>query len=870
MKLSLITTVLNEEKTILKFIESVFAQSKLPDEIIIADGGSTDNTIAEISGFKFPDNKKYPKIKILVRKGNRSVGRNEAIKSATGEIIAVSDAGCTLDKNWLKNITKPFVDRNIDIVAGYYKPVAKNVFERCLATYTSVMPDKIDSNNFLPSSRSVAFRKSAWKKVKGYPENLSTCEDLIFDKKLKDAGYNFKFEQDAFVFWPQRKNLWQAVKQFFAYARGDGLARYFRATTPYLFARYIFAIYLIMLAFIERSPVLYGFIILLFALYILWSIWKNYKYIQNKQAFIYLPILQLSSDIAVLFGTSLGFLRSLSLNSFSDLIRNNKGVSFVILLYIASMLSVISYGIPNASHPFNYFMDEWHQSQSVRDLFKLGTPNVAGAANGSIFQFFLTGIYLVPFQLLHLVNIFAIKSSVANLQLQTRLFEILRLNTLLFGIGSIILISYLAKKYFKVNPLITALLFTLNPVWLMLSNYFKYDIALMFWSLVAFVFFVRYISKSNFNDYFFAGIFTSLALSTKLLSPLPLFVVYVLIYFIFTQNALKNFRTFLVGIIGVVLTYVFIGNPDVIFGRGSLSDYIYSNLVQSPTLDTQNYIFGMNYKWYFLLKLYPTIFGHVLYGLFCLSLIVGLIIFIKQTKSNKFGLQNLFNLTKRYKLEALTFITFAIFVISFVPIKVGATNNRVLVLLPYVAIMTAIFLQWLLGFSKIKTWKIVITVLLVALLGIQAVESYSWFPIKLFNPPQAIASKWILGNVQKGTTIGIENIPIYQHLPDIILKEFYQKQYGIKANYNFNYQVVSSKTKSLPKVLAITNGELEGRYLRVSDKDILIKKIKAENYQLVKQFKPDFAYYDVFNDEFEYYISGLIQAPNEISIYEKK
>ena len=126
--------------------------------------------------------------KLIIKKGNIAIGRNEAIKNANNEIILVSDVGCILDKDWVKNISAPFEDKKVDVVAGFYEPIADSVFEKCLATYTSVMPDKIDPENFLPSSRSVAFKKSAWKEVGGYPEWLDTCEDLYFARELKRKG----------------------------------------------------------------------------------------------------------------------------------------------------------------------------------------------------------------------------------------------------------------------------------------------------------------------------------------------------------------------------------------------------------------------------------------------------------------------------------------------------------------------------------------------------------------------------------------------------------------------------------------------------------------------------------------------------------
>ena len=98
IKLSLIVTVLNEEKYIGKLIDSISIQTKIPDEIIIVDGGSIGNTVAKIQNSKFKIQNYKSKFKIIIKPGNRSVGRNEAIRKTTGDIILSTDAGCILDK----------------------------------------------------------------------------------------------------------------------------------------------------------------------------------------------------------------------------------------------------------------------------------------------------------------------------------------------------------------------------------------------------------------------------------------------------------------------------------------------------------------------------------------------------------------------------------------------------------------------------------------------------------------------------------------------------------------------------------------------------------------------------------------------------
>lgn len=318
-KTSFIATVFNEENTMVDFLESLKNQTVRSDEIIVVDGGSTDNTLSIISNFQFLPRGGIPfrgtiskkKVKIIIKKGNRSVGRNEAIKNATGDIILCSDAGCILDKNWVKNILKPFEKKDIDVVSGFYHPITKTIFQKCMASYTCVMKDKIDENNFLPSSRSVAFKKEAWKKVGGYPEKLDTCEDLVFAKSLRKKGFNFYFTKDALVYWPQKNNILEAFSQFYSYALGDGEAHYIRTQTPFLFGRYFFAILLFSYILMSGSFFIALIFVFLVFLYLLWSVKKNYKYVNNLKAFYILPSLQLVSDFAVLSGTAIGLVKSL-------------------------------------------------------------------------------------------------------------------------------------------------------------------------------------------------------------------------------------------------------------------------------------------------------------------------------------------------------------------------------------------------------------------------------------------------------------------------------------------------------------------------------------------------------------------------------
>lgn len=299
MKISFIATVYNEESTIDDLLQSLLIQSKTANEIIIVDGGSSDRTVAHI---------KNSKVKILIKNGNRAVGRNEAIKSASNEIIVCSDAGCSLDKDWIKNIVKPFENPNVDVVAGYYKGNAETVFQKCLIPYVLVMPDKVDENNFLPASRSMAFKKSVWKKAGGFPERFSNNEDYIFAKKLKKIDAKIVFEKKAIVYWKPRSNIKDAFIMFYRFAKGDSESRIFRPKVILIFVRYIAVVILMLLFLIFKSYIILNALYLILLTYVLWSIIKNYRYVRNFLAVIFLPLIQLVSDIAVIAGTIKGII----------------------------------------------------------------------------------------------------------------------------------------------------------------------------------------------------------------------------------------------------------------------------------------------------------------------------------------------------------------------------------------------------------------------------------------------------------------------------------------------------------------------------------------------------------------------------------
>ena len=115
----------------------------------------------------------------------------------------------------------------------------------------TVLPEvrDIDPAKFMPSSRSVAFRREVFEQVGGYPEWLDFCEDLVFDFRLSAAAGPFAFAPEAVVYFRPRRSMRAFLKQYYRYARGDGKANLFFRRHLIRYLTYFVALPVVILAF---------------------------------------------------------------------------------------------------------------------------------------------------------------------------------------------------------------------------------------------------------------------------------------------------------------------------------------------------------------------------------------------------------------------------------------------------------------------------------------------------------------------------------------------------------------------------------------------------------------------------------------------
>ncbi|HET9724058.1 MAG TPA: glycosyltransferase [Actinomycetota bacterium] len=216
MKVSLVTTVLNASGHVGGFLESVAAQTRAPDEVVAVDGGSTDGTLETL---------RLAQGITLIEEPGAGIarGRNVAIAAATHDVIAVSDADCVPEPAWLERLLIP-IEEGADVSMGAYRPIAETFLERCMAAVNLPDPEDWDEATFMPSGRSVAFRRSAIEAAGGYPEWLAIGEDMYVDHRWRELGMDMRLAREAVAWWRLRPDLGSTWVQYFRYARGDAIA----------------------------------------------------------------------------------------------------------------------------------------------------------------------------------------------------------------------------------------------------------------------------------------------------------------------------------------------------------------------------------------------------------------------------------------------------------------------------------------------------------------------------------------------------------------------------------------------------------------------------------------------------------------------
>ena len=217
---------LNEAAYIEGCLQSILAQDYPPGrlEILVADGGSTDGTLAILRRLA----EAHPRVRIVPNPARiQAAGLNEAIRRARGEIVVRMDVHCEYAPDYVRRCVEVLAETGADTVGGAQRTRAKTSFQDALraalasplgvggARYRSADHEGDVDTVFLG-----AFRRSVFERVGLYDAGAITNEDAELNQRVLEAGGRVYLSPSIVVHYFPRGDFRSVAKQYFAYGRG--------------------------------------------------------------------------------------------------------------------------------------------------------------------------------------------------------------------------------------------------------------------------------------------------------------------------------------------------------------------------------------------------------------------------------------------------------------------------------------------------------------------------------------------------------------------------------------------------------------------------------------------------------------------------
>ena len=182
MTISVVIPAYNEELYLPRTLESLAKLDRIPDEVIVIDGGSTDKTadVARKNGAK----------PVTVEHRGIGYARQKGLEAATGDIIAFTDADTIVPHDWLSKIEKAL---SVSGVVGVYSSF--HVPDGWLPYWIMInyiQPTSTFICHYLgipmaPGQNTAFLRKKAIE-AGGYPTDFKIAEDLEMARRLRTVG----------------------------------------------------------------------------------------------------------------------------------------------------------------------------------------------------------------------------------------------------------------------------------------------------------------------------------------------------------------------------------------------------------------------------------------------------------------------------------------------------------------------------------------------------------------------------------------------------------------------------------------------------------------------------------------------------------
>ncbi len=222
MRITLFTTVYNRPDEVAELLATLAQQTRLPDEILIVEDGSSVPCKKVVEGYT----DRLPIRYLYQENTGQGFARNTAYAAATGDLLIVVDSDCLLPEDYVQIVERDFTDRGLEVFGGpdaahpSFTPLQKAIGFSMTSFFTTGGIRGQREEGFHPRSFNMGITREVYEKTKGYLMTKKG-EDIEFSMRLKKMGLKIGLIAGAKVYHKRRTSLaafWRQVK-FFGTAR---------------------------------------------------------------------------------------------------------------------------------------------------------------------------------------------------------------------------------------------------------------------------------------------------------------------------------------------------------------------------------------------------------------------------------------------------------------------------------------------------------------------------------------------------------------------------------------------------------------------------------------------------------------------------
>lgn len=202
-KVTVIIPCYNGEKFVAKCIESILNQTKAPNEILVIDDGSTDNSASIIEKYN---------VRLIKHETNKGLAeaRNTGMKNASSDILIFVDADTIADPKLIESLLEGYTNENVAGVGGQgIESSIQNMYDLWRKLHASQSSgDKVIKNTQLLWGLCSSFKRNVLIKLGGFdPFYETNGEDMDISIRIRKKGYRLAYMPNARVYHQRTDNF---------------------------------------------------------------------------------------------------------------------------------------------------------------------------------------------------------------------------------------------------------------------------------------------------------------------------------------------------------------------------------------------------------------------------------------------------------------------------------------------------------------------------------------------------------------------------------------------------------------------------------------------------------------------------------------